>query len=238
VIGHANLELAWPVAPVVLLAAIAAFVFYKVSDIQGAPSAAGIETIRIEAHQYYWDFVYPDGTMSVDTLHLPYRRAVRLELTSADVAHSWWVPALGGKLDAIPGRTNRLKYFPSKLGVFRGQCAEFCGLIHAAMLARVEVMPVRQYEAWRAQRRGATAELGRETFVGACAKCHGLAAQGGIGPPIAQSPILADRKALTTLIREGRGLMPAVGQDWNDEQLNATLAYLRKRFVKGGGGGG
>ena len=80
-------------------------------------------------------------------------------------------------------------------------------------------------------------EVGRETFVGACAKCHGLAGQGDIGPPIAQSALLADRRGLTALIRNGGIKMPAVGKTWGDGQLNATLDYLRERFKAGGSGG-
>jgi cytochrome c oxidase subunit II len=238
--GHTNLEVGWTIVPVLILAVIAAFVFYKISGIEN-PSAAGTagpETIRIEGHQFYWQFVYPNGAVSVNTLRLPYNRRIRLEITSPDVAHSWWVPALGGKLDAIPGRMNVMKFRPSKLGTFRGQCAEFCGIQHAEMLALVEVLPQREFDAWLRQRSSSPVALGGETFTGVCATCHGLAGQGGIGPPIAQSPVLADRKALTTLLRNGRNLMPAVGKTWGDTQLNATIAYLKKRFVQGGGGGG
>src|SRR5213596_476147 len=237
VIGHANLEIAWTVAPVLILAAIAAFVFAKVSGIKNAPAAANAETIRIEGHQFYWQFDYPNGAISVETMKIPFNRKIQLEITSADVAHSWWVPALGGKLDAIPGRVNRTSFRAGKLGTFRGQCAEFCGIQHAAMLAYVEVLPAEKYDAWVRQRRASPSEVGRETFVGACAKCHGLSAQGDIGPPIAQSPLLRDRAELALVIRDGRGKMPAVGKTWSDEQLDATMAYLRKRFQPGGGSG-
>jgi cytochrome c oxidase subunit II len=242
--GHTNLELAWTAGPVVILAIIAGFVFYKVSGIEntsGIPPAQGatpVEQIRIEGHQYYWEFVYPDGTIAVDQLRLPYNRVVRLEIVGHDVDHSWWVPALGGKLDAIPGKKNYTSFRATKLGTFRGQCAEFCGIQHAAMLARVDVLPQDEYDAWVRERRSSTTALGKETFLGVCAKCHGLAGQGDVGPPIAQSPLLQDRQALTTLLRQGTGTMPAVGQNWNDTQLNALIAYLGKRFKQGGGSGG
>jgi cytochrome c oxidase subunit 2 len=242
--GHTNLELAWTAGPVVILAIIAGFVFYKVSGINntsGIPPAQGatpVEQIRIEGHQYYWEFRYPDGTIAVDHLRLPYNRVVRLQIVGHDVNHSWWVPALGGKLDAIPGKTNYTSFRPTKLGTFRGQCAEFCGIQHAAMIAQVEVLPQAEYDAWIRERHSSAAGLGKETFNGVCAKCHGLAGQGDIGPAIAQSPLLQDRKALTTLLREGIGTMPAVGQGWNDRQLNALIAYLGQRFGQGGGSGG
>jgi cytochrome c oxidase subunit II len=235
--GHTNLELAWTAGPVVLLAIIAGFVFFKVASIDES-SAAPMEQIRVEGHQYYWEFVYPDGAIAVDHLRLPYKRVVRLEIVGHDVNHSWWVPALGGKLDAIPGKRNHMTFRPTKLGTFRGQCAEFCGIQHAAMIAQVEVLPQAEYDAWVRERHASAAGLGKETFVGVCAKCHGLAGQGDIGPAIAQSPLLKDRKALTTLLHEGTGTMPAVGQGWSDTQLNALIEYLDRRFGQGGGSGG
>jgi cytochrome c oxidase subunit 2 len=239
VIGHTNLELAWTAGPVVILAVIAAFVFYKVSGIRNAPAATGgSQTIRIEGHQFYWEFVYPNGAISVNTLRVPLQRKIELDIVSADVAHSWWVPALGGKLDAIPGQTNRQSFRATRLGTFRGQCAEFCGIQHAAMLAYVKVLPPDEYDRWVSRRLESPSEVGRETFQGVCATCHGLDGQGDIGPPIAQSPLLADRNAMKLLLRQGRNKMPAVGAGWSDKQLNATIDYLQKRFHAGGSSGG
>jgi len=241
--GHTNLELAWTAGPVILLAIIAGFVFWKVSDIgatSGLPASErqAKDEIVVEGHQYYWDFTYPNGAISVDTLRIPYNRTIRLTVRSADVNHSWWIPALGGKLDAIPGKTNHLTFRATKLGTFRGQCAEFCGLLHAAMLAQVEVLPPDEYDSWVSARANAKLTLGKETFVGVCAKCHGLAAQGGVGPNISQNPLLGDRNGISEIIRHGTGQMPAVGNDWSQEQLDATVAYLHQRFVTGASGGG
>src|SRR5207249_8119058 len=152
VIGHTNLEIAWTVAPVLILAAIAAFVFAKVAGIKNAPAAADAQTIRIEGHQFYWQFDYPNGAISIDRLRVPVNRKIQLEIVSADVAHSWWVPALGGKLDAIPGQANRESFRATKEGTFRGQCAEFCGIQHAAMIAYVEVLQQEDYDMWVAGR--------------------------------------------------------------------------------------
>jgi CheY-like chemotaxis protein len=80
--------------------------------------------------------------------------------------------------------------------------------------------------------------LGKETFVGVCAKCHGLAAQGGYGPNIAQNPLLRDRNGITNVIRHGVRKMPAVGDDWSQAQLDAMVAYLHQRFAQGASGGG
>jgi cytochrome c oxidase subunit II len=241
--GHTNLELAWTAGPVIALAIIAGFVFWKVSDIGANASLPASEPqaqneIRIEGHQYYWNFTYPNGAVSVDRLRLPLGRTIRLTIRSADVAHSWWIPALGGKMDAIPGKTNHLTLRPTKLGTFPGQCAEFCGLLHAGMVAQAEVLPPDRYDAWVSARANAQLALGKETFVGVCAKCHGLAAQGGYGPNIAQNPLLGNKSGLSNIIRHGVGKMPAVGNDWSQAELDATIAYLHQRFAQGASGGG
>lgn len=236
--GHTNLELAWTAGPVLILAVISAFVLYKAAAIKNAPAGTTRETIRIEGHQFYWQFVYPNGARSVNTLRVPFGREVKLEISSADVAHSWWVPSLGGKMDAIPGRINRMSFRALELGSFPGRCAEFCGIQHTDMLAHVVVLPPERYDAWVQQRLGSPRELARETFVGVCATCHGLAGEGDIGPPLQGSALLADPAALTLLLRQGRAKMPPVGKTWNDEQLSATIAYLQKRFKAGGGSGG
>jgi cytochrome c oxidase subunit II len=148
------------------------------------------------------------------------------------------VPALGGKLDAIPGKDNHMTLRPTKLGTFRGQCAEFCGLLHAAMAADVEVLPADEYDTWVRERKNAKLALGKETFVGACAKCHGLAGGGGVGPSIAANPLLGDRAGLTKLLRNGGIKMPAVGKDWPQTQIDALIAYLKQRFKPRSSGGG
>ncbi|HEY7017105.1 MAG TPA: cytochrome c oxidase subunit II [Gaiellaceae bacterium] len=242
--GHTNLELAWTAGPVVILAIIAGFVFWQVSNIGGAPGSSASagptpdEQIRVEGHQYYWEYVYPNGAISINTLRLPVDRTVQLKIVSADVAHSWWVPSLAGKLDAIPGKTNFLSFKPTKQGRFRGQCAEFCGLYHARMLTHVEVVPGARYDHFVRQRAGDAAAVGREEFQGVCATCHGLAGQGGYGPNIAANPILTNKAALTKLLREGGIKMPAVGNDWSDQQIDALVRYVKERFQQGGSGGG
>src|SRR5437763_5322270 len=105
--AHTRLELIWTAVPVLIVAAIAAFVFYKLPGIKDVPAAkaqGGPLVVRIDAHQFYWQFTYPNGTISIDELHAPVHRVVRVEIHSEDVDHSRWVPEHGGKFDAIPGR--------------------------------------------------------------------------------------------------------------------------------------
>ena len=105
--GNTNLELAWTVAPVLILVAIGSFIFYKLPGIEDVPAADRVE-VTVEGHQYYWNFIYPNGVIAVDRLRAPVGQTTRLEVTAPDygVIHSWWIPALGGKFDAIPGRVN------------------------------------------------------------------------------------------------------------------------------------
>ena len=243
--GSSRLETMWTVGPVLILFAIAAFVFVKLPRIKDIPSArAGSSNlvVKVTGRQFYWQFEYPNGVITIDELRAPLDRVVRLEVTAPDfdVIHSWWIPALGGKIDAIPGRVNTTWFQGKRLGVFRGQCAELCGLNHARMWASVEVMPEAQFAAWLSGRRGeqtsGSSPLGRELYLGACAKCHGLAGQGMVAvnaPQLQGSSLTGDRKGIERLLRQGQNLMPAVGRDWSAEQMKAMTDYLEERFARG-----
>jgi cytochrome c oxidase subunit II len=229
--GNTNLELAWTVAPVLVLVAIGSFVFYKLPGIEDVPAADRVE-IAVQGNRYYWNYTYPNGVIAVDRLRAPVGQTTRLEVSAPDyeVIHSWWIPALGGKFDAIPGVTNETWFNAEAPGIYRGQCAEFCGIQHTVMRAEVEAMPREEFDAWLAREAEAqeagTSGLGEETFRGACAKCHGLAGEGGIGPRLAGNRLLADPAAVEQVVRNGRGAMPPVGKDWGERQMNALIAYL------------
>ena len=136
--GASNLELAWTAAPVVILFLIATFIFVELPGIKDIPAATAGEPqvdVKVTGRQFYWQFEYPNGAVSIDHLRAPVGVPVRLDVTSpdTDVIHSWWIPALGGKIDAIPGRVNETWFKASKTGTYTGQCAELCGLEHARM---------------------------------------------------------------------------------------------------------
>jgi cytochrome c oxidase subunit 2 len=162
-------------------------------------------TIKVTAHQWWWELSYaPDAAPTANEMHIPVGRTVRLELTSADVIHSFWVPSLHGKRDVIPARTNLLLLRADQPGVFRGPCAEFCGLQHANMTLTVVAESPAEFERWLAtQRADAPAQLpepalhGREVFLAsACAICHairGSHASARIGPDLTH---VAGRAAL------------------------------------------
>jgi cytochrome c oxidase subunit 2 len=236
--GATKLELAWTAGPVVVLFLIAAFVFIELPGIKDVPEASAGEQqleIKVTGRQYYWQYEYPNGVIAVDTMRAPVGVPVTLEVTAPenDVIHSWWIPALGGKIDAIPGVTNETWFQAESEGVYTGQCAELCGLEHAQMLASVQVLSAEEFDAWLAT---GNEDLGKETWEGVCAKCHGLSGEGGIGPRIAGSPTLADVEALANIVRNGRRTMPAVGAGWSDEQIEALATYLKESPPSGSTG--
>lgn len=245
--GHTRFELAWTAVPVVILTIVAAFVFYKLPGIKDPPSAEAAPNrlrVTVEGRQYYWRFLYPDGQISYDTLVAPVRRPVLLTVTAPDhdVIHSWWINSLGGKFDAIPGETTETWFQAKRTGTFLGQCGEFCGLRHAAMLSRARIVEESEFSGWLTSRRSeqerASASFGRTIFQAACAKCHSLEADRTIvGPSLKGNPTLADAKALEQIVRNGRNEMPAVGRGWTDAEMRALLAYTKTQGGDGGGEG-
>lgn len=242
--GNTSLELAWTAVPVVILVIVAGFIFYKLPGITDLSSAEGATELQInvEGRQFYWQYTYGNGVIAIDRLRVPVDRVVELEITAPehDVVHSYWIPAIGGKFDAIPGETTELEFRADREGVYEGQCTEFCGAQHGVMTASIEVIPAAEFDRWlereaQAQETG-TSGLGEATYVGVCAKCHGLRGEGLIGPALADNPLLAQQEALEDVVRDGRGEMPAVGRDWDDRQFEALSRYLQREL--GGDDGG
>ena len=238
--GHTRLELLWTAIPVLILAGIITFVFYKLPGIKDVPAATAQGsklTVNVEGRQFYWRYRYPNGAVSINELRLPVDRPVELVITAPDydVNHSWWVPTLAGKMDAIPGKVNHLSFVtPSEPGVFVGQCAEFCGIQHAMMLTRVRVVEGSEYQSWLTTQLKINADIGRMTFEGACAPCHALNGEGLIGPSLQGNSTLADPERLRDLLENGKGKMPPVGKGWTPHELAELTAYLKRGFAGGG----
>ena len=232
--GNTRLELIWTVIPAVILCIIGGFVFWqlpKISDVPNASAGGERLNITVEGHQYYWQFDYPNGARSIGELHVPVGKVVYLTIRSPDVAHSWWIPQLGGKTDAIPGRTNHTWFRADREGTFTGQCAEFCGLYHEAMHATVIATSDAEYQSWLSG--GATRDLGRAEFQGVCATCHGMKGEGGYGPALSTSAIVTQAAGLASVVRNGGVKMPPVGKTWTKAQMDALFAYLKKNVHKG-----
>jgi cytochrome c oxidase subunit 2 len=231
--GNTRLEIIWTAIPALILLALVIFTFTQIPAVQ----AKGVDdeqhlTIRVEAHQFYWEYRYPGGETTVNTLYLPVGQPVALELTGMDVIHSWWVPALTGKMDAIPGRINELRFVPETTGNFDGKCAELCGVQHPFMPTTVTVLDQGDYESTLASQQEQLA-LGKATWEGACATCHGLDGEGDVGPSIAGNGTLSNKEGLQALVENGQNTpqfdyyMPPVGRGWPPEQLDALIAYIK-----------
>jgi cytochrome c oxidase subunit II len=168
--GHTRLEIGWTLAATALIVFIATFSLTKLDAINtpdralASPAAAAAlhqsraepMTIRVVGRQYIWMYRYPNGAISYEEMVAPVGVTVKLDIVSRDVAHSRWIPKLGGKFDAIPGYTNHTWFRAERAGIYRGQCAELCGRNHADMRAQVRAVAPADYEAWAIRQRRLT----------------------------------------------------------------------------------
>jgi cytochrome c oxidase subunit 2 len=147
--GNPTLEVMWTIVPALIMVVLFSLALRTLTLQHSVPADA--TTVEVTGHQWYWEFNYPDTEVTTrNHLVIPANEPVLLEIGSADVIHSFWVPQLEGKADAIPGHTNIL-WFEADEGTYAGQCAEFCGLEHYAMLFDVTVLPADEYDAWMQQ---------------------------------------------------------------------------------------
>jgi cytochrome c oxidase subunit 2 len=237
--------------PVVALVAL-----FGVSDIyligeSSPPDAKSTAmTIDVIAHQWWWEVKYP-GTdvVTANEIHIPVNTRVNVVATTNDVIHSLWVPALARKVDTIPGAHNRILFDAHEVGVYRGQCSQYCGLEHADMALKVFVERPAAYRSWlstqkRPARTAATTleTAGEQVFMHSqCASCHTIAgtnARGAIGPNLthiaSRSSIASDTLAntpanLTAWIRNPQAIKPGVlmpDLGLSHHKLREVVAYL------------
>jgi len=192
------------VLPIVVLTALLVY-GTAIGRLITQPAEAALR-IEVTGHQWWWEVRYPasagfDEVLTANELRLPIGVPVLFEVRGADVIHSFWIPNLGGKIDMIPGRTNRLWLSAAEPGRFRAQCAEFCGTQHARMGFLVVAEPPERFEAWRRARaapaRVDAPDTGLQRFAAlGCDRCHaigGTSARGAGGPALTH---LADRPTL------------------------------------------
>src|SRR6202035_2562227 len=154
VYGSTQIELAWPVIPIFIVVVLFLATARVIHAIQNAPKPSTALEVTVIGHQFWWEFRYPTlGIVTANELHIPvsdsaHPRPTFLKLLSADTDHSFWVPQLAGKTDLIPNRVNKMWIDPHEVGVYVGQCAQFCGVQHAKMLLRVYVDSQEQFDQW------------------------------------------------------------------------------------------
>jgi cytochrome c oxidase subunit II len=251
--GSTQIELAWTVIPILIVVVLfltTARILFAIQDQKMPQSALDVDVV---GHQFWWEFHYNKlGFTAANELHVPLSTheapaTTSLNLLSADVDHSFWVPALFGKIDSIPNKVNHIWFNPDKAGMYVGQCAQFCGVEHAKMLLRVYVQTPDDFAAWVKNQQQPAVEdpavaEGRQIFQSqACVSCHvirGTAAQGKFGPDLthfASRDTLASGAADNTLaslklwikdpdyVKPG-SLMPAM--QLSDDQIDKVAAYL------------
>jgi cytochrome c oxidase subunit II len=224
--------------PVVVLSALLVYSLLRMETLEAAGEPAA--RIEVTGEQWWWRVRYPDFE-TANEIRIPVGRPVELVLKSADVIHSFWVPALAGKLDMIPGRENVLRVRADRAGEFRGQCAEYCGGPHAFMALFVVALPAEEYDAWVARQRS-PAPGASDSFLKHCAGCHtvrGTPAAGVRGPDLTHvggrltlgaALLPMNRGALAGWIASSQhikpgNLMPSFGM-LPGEELNAIAEYL------------
>jgi cytochrome c oxidase subunit 2 len=196
------------VIPAIILVCALLFTLFVQSAV-ATPPAPPVATIRIVGHRWWWQVIYtanaPDQqVVTANEIHVPVGQPVRLELASADVIHSFWVPKLAGKTDVIPGQQNTMWMQADKPGVYWGECAEYCGLQHTHMNLLVVAQSPSDFQHWLHQQRQPPAPptdlvtaTGERVFErSACAACHtvaGTTAMGQMGPDLTH---LASRRTL------------------------------------------
>lgn len=182
--GNSRLEIAWTIVPAVMLAVVGFFTLVTLFDINQWDEDD--LTVKVVGQQWWWEYEYDvdgDGefteeVLTANDLIIPAGVDVNLEIESNDVIHSYWIPSLNGKKDAVPGRSHRLRLNADDPGVYVGQCTEFCGLSHAYMRQRVVAMTEDDFDSWLAGQTedaaepSGDAEAGAELFTTQCSGCH------------------------------------------------------------------
>ena len=190
--GNTKLEVGWTLIPAVILVAIAIPTIATIFKLAKTPDNP--INVTVTARQFWWEYEYPDlGVVTANELHMPVGRNVELTLLGEDVIHSFWVPRLAGKMDVVPGRSNRMSMSGDTPGTYLGPCTEFCGLSHANMRLKAVVQTPEEFTAWvDSQRRapsapaeGSPAAEGAELYASkGCGGCHTVegVSKGKVGP--------------------------------------------------------
>jgi cytochrome c oxidase subunit 2 len=252
VYGSNPVEIAWTIIPLLIVFVLALTTVRTIRSIELTEAPAGALKVVAIGHQWWWEYRYlddsvPGGEVVVaNELHVPINRPVWLRLESADVIHSWWVPALAGKMDVIPNHTNHTWFTAETEGLYLGQCAEYCGNQHAGMLLRVIASKPADFDAWLQTQVAPTVNntavaMGRDIFQEyACSNCHTVkgVSDGQFAPDlthlmsrqtIASGVAPLDPTTLRAWIENPQALKPGCNMpslQLDPQELNAVTAYL------------
>jgi cytochrome c oxidase subunit 2 len=228
--GSTPLEIVWTAVPLVVVIVLfgATLKIMRVADPPLPPDRE--PDVVVIGHQWWWEIRYPQtGVVTANELHMPVGKPLLVRLQAADVIHSFWLPQLGPKMDAIPGRTNHIWLQADTTGTFRGACYEFCGTQHAWMRLRAEAQTQADFDAWQqaqlvkpAPPEAGVAAEGATLFRDlACDKCHAIA---GLTEDVQIAPNLTHFASRATL---GAGIM-------ENNTANVTTWLTNPQAVKSG----
>jgi len=255
--GSNQIELSWTVIPILIVVMLFLTTTRVIWETEAANKPAAAVDVIVIGHQFWWEYRYPKlGIVTANELHIPTSdprnpSPTYLEMSSADVSHSFWIPRLAGKMDLIPNRRNTMWIDPPEAGLYLGQCAQYCGTQHAKMLLRVQADSPSDFAAWVKKQQqipareivgNSLAQEGRATFLRtACMSCHtvaGTSANGRFGPDlthladrdtIGSGPIKNTPENLRKWIADPNEMKPGSlmpSMHLNDHDLDTITAYL------------
>jgi cytochrome c oxidase subunit 2 len=253
VYGSGPIEAAWTTVPFLIVIVLSLTTARVIQQVQDARKPAAALDVQVIGHQWWWEIRYPKlGIVTANELHVPVsqgreRLPTFLDLRSADVVHSFWVPRLAGKTDLIPNKVNSMWIEPERTGLFVGQCAKYCGTQHAKMLLRVYVDTPEDFQKWVNEQKKLAenddaAAAGRLVFERtACINCHavnGTIGNGRFGPDLthlmsrdtlASGALTNSPAGLRAWIKSPEQFKPGVlmpAMNLNDADLENLVAYL------------
>jgi len=252
VYGSNPVEIAWTIIPLLIVFVLTLTTVRTIRAVELTEAPKDALQVTVIGHQWWWEFRYMDASVPggevvvANELHVPINRPVWLRLESADVIHSWWVPALAGKMDVIPNHTNHTWFNAETEGLYLGQCAEYCGNQHAGMLLRVIASKPADFDAWLQTQvapavNDTTVAMGRDIFQEyACSNCHTVkgVSDGQFAPDlthlmsrqtIASGVAPLDPTTLRAWIDNPQALKPGCNMpslQLDTQELNAVTAYL------------
>jgi len=251
VYGSNQIEIAWTVIPILIVFVLTMSAARVISSIQDKREPTDAVKATVVGHQWWWEIRYPElGIVGANELHIPLNTKTKpkytfLTLESADVAHGFWVPQLSGKVDVIPNRSNKMWIDARELGVYLGNCSEYCGTQHANMLIRVVVDTPEDFDKWVAQQKTQASSDqgdGQRAFQSLnCINCHtvqGTPAQGKFGPDlthlmsrqtIASGMIPNTAQNVKNWVTDPQSIKPGnlmPDMQLDEKQLDQVTAYL------------
>jgi cytochrome c oxidase subunit II len=244
--GNTTLEVIWTVIPVGILATLLVLTYQTMLDVD--PNRPTQMTVRVIGKQWLWEIQYPDRAIKLtNEMRVPVNTDIKVEITSQDVIHSFWIPQVGGKKDAVPGYLSSTWFKADRLGTFHGQCAEYCGLAHSQMPIKLVVLDQNSFDLWAqttAEKQANASAQGEILFgTAGCTGCHAINGQGGqIGPELTNiftekgpdyihESIVSPNTIIAAQCPTGgcpSGIMPQnFDEILSEDDINSIIEYLR-----------